>query len=419
MVTPLAASKQVDRTRDWAESGLVALTGPVDGPPVVPPGRAASYARELSRWIGAATANTAHPVRVDGGRLLSERAAYTGAVRGGNISVGRRCRLLPTADGWAAVSCARPDDAALLGALVGHDVGGDPWPAVEAWLREHSGSELADGAEVLGIAAAPVVRRASAPAAPAEARPRSVEGLLVVDFSALWAGPLCSHLLGAAGARVIKVETPNRPDGARFGDRGFYDLLHSGHESVVLDPDTEFGRRALALLVDAADIVVEASRPRALERFGLDATAACAAGTTWVSITARGRDSPTVGFGDDVAASSGLVAADAAGAPMFVGDAIADPLTGLTAAVRAMSEPPGGGPGHLWEVAMSEVVASTLVDVAEPQPRVRRRGDRWVVDGASGEVDIAEPRRRAGAFAPAPAAGRDTERVLRELEKRA
>jgi hypothetical protein len=104
---------------------------------------------------------------------------------------------------------------------------------------------------------------------------------------------------------------------------------------------------------------------------------------------------------------------------MFVGDAIADPLTGLTAAVRAMSEPPGSGPGHLWEVAMSEVVASTLVDVAEPQPRVRRRGDRWVVDGASGEVDIAEPRRRAGAFAPAPAAGRDTERVLRELEKRA
>ena len=389
MVTPLAASRQVDRTRDWAESGLVALTGPADGPPVVPPGRAASYARELSSWIGAATADTAHPVRVDGGRLLSERAAYTGGVRGGNISVGRRCRLLPTADGWAAVSCARPDDAAL------------------------------HGAEMLGIAAAPVVRRASAPTAPAEARPRSVEGLLVVDFSALWAGPLCSHLLGAAGARVIKVETPNRPDGARFGDRGFYDLLHSGHESVVLDPDTEFGRRALALLVDAADIVVEASRPRALERFGLDATAACAAGTTWVSITARGRDSPTVGFGDDVAASSGLVAADAAGAPMFVGDAIADPLTGLTAAVRAMSEPPGGGPGHLWEVAMSEVVASTLVDVAEPQPRVRRRGDRWVVDGASGEVDIAEPRRRAGAFAPAPAAGRDTERVLRELEKRA
>lgn len=413
MTVPRRSSPQVDRVRDWAESGVVALTGPPDGSPVVPPGRAASYARELSDWIGAATAGTAHPVRVDGARLLSERAAYTGGTRGGSISVGRHCRLLPTADGWAAVSCARPDDAGLLGALVGRDVGDDPWPAVASWLREHSGAELAQGADMLGIAGGPVVRRAPAPA-PIEGRPRPVEGLVVVDFSALWAGPLCSHLLGAAGARVIKVETPNRPDGARFGNRGFYDLLHSGHESVVLDPDTDSGRRAMACLVAAADIVVEASRPRALERFGLDARTACAAGTTWVSITACGRDSPAVGFGDDVAASSGLVAADEAGCPMFVGDAIADPLTGLTAAVRAMSAPPAG-PGHLWEISMSEVVATTLVDIDSPSPQVRRRGDSWVVDVESGEVEIAPPHRRTGSFAPAPASGRDTGRVLREL----
>lgn len=415
MVARRPESPQVDRVRDWAESGVVALTGPRDGPPVVPPGRAASCARELSGWIRAATAGTAHPVRVDGAELLAERAAYTGGVRGGSISVGRHCRLLPTADGWAAVSCARPDDPGLLGALVGRDVGDDPWPAVESWLREHSGAEFAQGAEMLGIAGGPVAQRSPTCSPPIDAHPRSVDGLVVVDFSALWAGPLCSHLLGAAGARVIKVETPNRPDGARFGDRGFYDLLHSGHESVVLDPETGSGRRALARLVAAADIVVEASRPRALERFGLDAQAACASGTTWVSITAHGRDSPTVGFGDDVAASTGLVAPGGAEAPMFVGDAIADPLTGLTAAVRAMSIPPGGGPGHLWEVSMSDVVAATLVDVEESTPRVRRRGDRWVVAVESGEVEVSEPRRRAGTFRSAPASGRDTGRVLREL----
>ena len=38
---------------------------------------------------------------------------------------------------------------------------------------------------------------------------------LVVDLSALWAGPLCAHLLGLAGARVVKVESLGRPDGAR------------------------------------------------------------------------------------------------------------------------------------------------------------------------------------------------------------
>jgi len=324
--------------------------------------------------------------------------------------------MLRTADGWAAVSCARPDDPALLGALVGCDVGDDPWPALEAWLLAHSGADLSERAELLGVAGAPIRVCATPSVSPTAECPRSVAGLLVVDFSALWAGPLCAHLLGAAGARVIKVETPNRLDGARFGNRRFYDLLHAGHESVVLDPGTLTGRHAMARLVAAADVVIEASRPRALERFGLDAEAACASGTTWVSITARGRDSDAVGFGDDVAASSGLVAADAAGLPVFVGDAIADPLTGLTAAVRAMSEPSdGGGAGRLWDIAMSDVVAATLGPVGEPSPVTFRRGGRWMVTAEVGDVEIASPRRRPGPCDRAAEAGRDTAGVLREL----
>ncbi|GAA3127959.1 hypothetical protein GCM10020255_000720 [Rhodococcus baikonurensis] len=107
----------------------------------------------------------------------------------------------------------------------------------------------------------------------------------------------------------------------------------------MLDPDTPAGRSALANLVEKADIVIEASRPRALAGFGLDAETAVAAGTTWVSITAAGRNSPRIGFGDDIAASSGLVAQQHSGLPVFVGDAIADPLAGLLAAALAMSEP--------------------------------------------------------------------------------
>lgn len=187
---------------------------------------------------------------------------------------------------------------------------------------------------------------------------RTVKDALVVDFSALWAGPLCAHLLGLAGARVVKVETPTRPDGARRGDRAFYDLLHAGHRSVVLDPATPAGRRALAGLVRAADIVIEASRPRALAGFGLDAEAAVAGGTRWVSITADGRASGRIGFGDDVAAGGGLVCRDADLSPLFCGDAIADPLTGLTAAVLAATGPPDGG--VLWDAPMADVVAATL-----------------------------------------------------------
>lgn len=382
------------RVRDWAGSGIANLTGRPDGPPLIPPGHAATIARQDTDRIAAATAGR---VRLDGARLLSERAAFTGFTRGGRRSAGSHCRLLPTRDGWAAVSCARPDDPALFGALVCGEVGDDPWPQLTDWLRTHSGAELAERAGLLGLAATPVtpVAAASAPVLPL----RSVAGLRVVDFSALWAGPLCAHLLGLAGARVIKVETPTRPDGARRGNPEFYRLLHAGHESVVLDPDDARQRRALAELVASADIVIEASRPRALAGFGLDARGFADAGGTWISITAHGRASNRIGFGDDIAAGAGLVARDADGTPLFVGDAIADPLTGLRAAVLAMSVPSDGS-GRLWDVSMSSIVAATLDPATRTEP---------IADSL-----LHAPTRRAPGGV-APAGGSDTAAVLAEL----
>ncbi|MER6792674.1 CoA transferase [Amycolatopsis mediterranei] len=374
---------------DWADSGVVPLTGPAAGPPLVPPGRAATVAREIAARCS---------LPVDGALLLSERAAFTGRGRRGAISVGGGCRILPTSDGWAAVSCARPDDPLLLGALVGAELPADPWPAVARWLRAHSGDELVARATLLGVAAGPVRPPATPPRSPRPGRARSVEGLLVVDFSALWAGPLCAHLLGLLGADVVKVETPQRPDGARGGNAEFYRLLHAGHRSVVLDPGTAGGRRAMAGLVEAADIVIEASRPRALAGFGLDAESAARAGTGRVSITAYGRSSDRVGFGDDVAAANGLVALGEDGTPYFCGDAIADPLTGLVATELARSAP-ADGRGVVFDLAMADVVASTLDDTLPGGP--------W-----SG--DCARPRRRT-AVGTAPAGGAHTGEVLREL----
>ena len=426
---------------DWARSGVVSLTGHPDGPPLVPPGDAATLAGRIGARLAAATAGSNHPVRLDGAALLAERAAFTGHRRRGRISAGGATRLLPTSDGWAALSCARPDDPVLLAALVGAELPEEPWPAVAAWLRTHTGAELADRAGLLGLAAAPVdpasrpaldlaaypaapvdpatpatLDRAADPAAPVGpgTSPATPAGLLVVDFSALWAGPLCAHLLGLAGARVVKVETPQRLDGARRGNPGFYDLLHAGHRAVLLDPATAAGRSALAALVAAADIVIEASRPRALAGFGLDAAAAVEQGTIWVSITAAGRDSARVGFGDDVAAGAGLVARDDQGQPVFCGDALADPLTGLVAAELAMSAPRGGH-GVLFDVSMAGVVAATLAAAQpRPAPAARRAGTGWVVDTASGPVPVAPPRART-ATGHAAAPGEHTDQVLREL----
>ena len=399
---------------DWARSGIVSLTGHPDGPPLVPPGDAATLAGRIGARLAVATAGSRHPVRLDGAALLAERAAFTGHQRRGQISAGGATRLLPTSDGWAAVSCARPDDPLLLAALVGAELPDDPWPAVAAWLRTHTGAELADRAGLLGLPAAPVDPATPPRYHPGRDRTRSPAGLLVVDFSALWAGPLCAHLLGLAGARVVKVETPQRLDGARRGNQDFYNLLHAGHRAVLLDPATAAGRGALAALVAAADIVIESSRPRALAGFGLDAAAAVEQGTIWVSITAAGRDSTRVGFGDDVAAGAGLVACDERGHPVFCGDALADPLTGLVAAELAMSAQRDGR-GMLFDVSMAGVVAATLAAAQpRPAPAARRAGTGWVIDTASGPVPVAHPRARA-ATGRAAGPGEHTDQVLREL----
>ncbi|MCD2145708.1 CoA transferase [Gordonia paraffinivorans] len=414
----MTSNASYDPVRAWAESGVPHLTGRPDGPPLVPPGHAAARARELTDWIRTATSGS---VDVDGATILAERAAFTGHRRRGPLTPGGAGRLLPAADGWVAVSCARPDDPLLLGALIEREVDHTTvWPALADWLHEHTRAEFDERATLLGVAGGGIpenratdeIESVDAPHADLTPHgdPRSVDGLLVVDFSALWAGPLCAHLLGLAGARVVKVETPARPDGARRGDADFYRLLHGGHESVVLDPAVDPDRTALHRLVDAADVVIEASRPRALRGFGLSSEDFVASGGTWISITAAGRDFDRIGFGDDVAASAGLVARDDLG-PVFVGDAIADPLAGLTAAALAMSRP-AHGPGALWDVSMRATVAATLDGTATRTPR--HDGRRWLVDTDSAAVELAPPRPRA-VTGDAPAPGRDTDAVLADL----
>jgi crotonobetainyl-CoA:carnitine CoA-transferase CaiB-like acyl-CoA transferase len=95
--------------------------------------------------------------------------------------------------------------------------------------------------------------------------PAGMEGLRVVDLSSMWAGPLAAALLARAGALVTKVASLSRPDGAR-ATAALYGRLHAdGRPSIVVDFGTAEGRRELHRLVANADVVIEASRPRALE----------------------------------------------------------------------------------------------------------------------------------------------------------
>lgn len=305
-------------------------------------------------------------VAVDVAELLAGRANLLGLVPRERISAGGATRLLPCRDGWVALTLSRRDDVEMIPALVQTDaVADDPWPALQRWVARRHAADVVDRARLLDL---PVAALGETPPESPRVHPfgpaaagRSPAGLLVVDLSAMWAGPLCAQLLARAGATVVKVESMARPDGARSGPPVFFDWINARKLSYAAD----FGAPGqLRKLLTAADIVIESSRPAALIRRGLGpADIAPRDGRVWVRITghgASGERATWVAFGDDAAVSGGL-ARDGDG-PKFCGDAIADPLTGLHAAVEAAASLRRGG-GELIEMSLS-AVAATYADAA-------------------------------------------------------
>jgi len=427
----------------------MALTGPRDGLPAVSPAPVLAMLRAVCGQLAEVTALTGSRVRADPAELLTGRAALAGFTRQGRVSAGGASRLLRSADGWCAVTLSRPDDAAavpaILGALgalgdpgaegpAGHGAGGgswaaddSAWEALDAAARRHTAGALADAAQLLGVPAAALPGdrpdrgsgswppwRVSRIAAPSPAA--RLAGAVVADLSSMWAGPLCARLLGLAGADVIKVETPDRPDGARAGDREFFGWLHAGHRSLLADFTTEAGRATLARLLSAADVVIEASRPRALANLGLaPESIPHRDGQVWLSITGYGRATPErVAFGDDAAVAGGLVGWAAVGTdPVFCADAIADPLTGICGALAVATSVAAGG-GQLIDLAMRSVAASFAAAPGCDHGPHAVRPDGTVTCPLLGRAQpVLPPRRpRLDERAPAPELGADTAAVL-------
>ncbi|MGE2722491.1 CoA transferase [Mycolicibacterium celeriflavum] len=321
-------------------------------------------------------------VAVDAAEIVGGRAALLGLTPNGQVSAGGATRLVRSRDSWCALTLARPDDIAAVPALLGADgVGDDPWPAVQAWIAENDCADVTERARLLGM---PTASLAETPAETPRVYPfgaatatRAPADLLVADLSAMWAGPLCGKLLSSAGATVIKVESAARPDGARRGPQPFFDWMNGGKLSYSVDFDEPDGLRELLAV---ADVVIESSRPAALIRRGLSPTdVAPRDGRVWLRVTGHGTDGDRanwVAFGDDAAVSGGLVCGDP-DEPEFCGDAIADPLTGLEAALAVAQSLRSGG-GELIEMSMAAVAATYAalprdeqsVCAATPQPSV-------------------------------------------------
>ncbi len=373
----------------WSTSGLEALTGRPDGSGLAPPPGLVPGVHALAGSIARDSARIGRSVVVDPLAVMADRARQAGLGRNGSVSCGGSTRLLCVADDWMAVCLARPSDWELVPAwlrMPGEVATGD-WARVARAVAASGADELLDRSAGLGLPVARVgERRPRSPVSGGEvgviagvehrrlgsvAEPTSDIGdLVVVDLSALWAGPLVGAVLVRVGARVVKVESTTRPDGARVGSPRHFATLDYGKVPETVDLTTPFGRSHLHRLVAGADVVITSARPRALEQLGLDAAESLRADRprVWVMVTGYGTgpgSADRVAFGDDAAAAGGLVVRDERG-PCFCADAVADPVAGLAASAAVLRALADGGE-HLLVASMADV-AGSLVDAPGPEP---------------------------------------------------
>jgi hypothetical protein len=339
----------------------------------------------LARWANrqlillAEVSRSPAIAELGGATLLGERGSNNGFTISGRVSAGTGgSRIYPTRDGgWFVLTMIREEDRTLLPALFLGDIAEPYGPeAIAAAALRHEVSELVARGREIGLPVASVDERpVSAPVeilatGPPRERPAGHRPL-VVDLSAIWAGPLIGHLLWLTGAKVIKVESLSRPDLIRRDDPVTFGLINQGKDNVLVDFYSHAEKAALLDLIRQADFVIESSRPRALRQLGIDADALVQAvpGLVWLSVTghgARGEAANWAGIGHDCGVAAGLARAleQAGGEIGYVGDAIADPLTGITGALEGWRAYLSGKAQRIG-LAMSAITARALAEERE------------------------------------------------------
>src|SRR6187431_692000 len=206
---------------------------------------------------------------------------------------------------------------------------------------------------------------------------RPLDGIFVLDFSRVLAGPYCTMQLADLGARVVKIEQPGKGDDTRawgppfVGTESAYFLsVNRNKESLALDLKHERARPILDALLSRADVVVENFRPGTMERLGLGYgdVAARHPRVVYCSISGFGQTGPRwaeAGYDAMMQAEGGLMSITGAadGPPFRLGVAIGDIATGMFAVqaiLAALYARERTGRGQRVDIAMLDAVTALL-----------------------------------------------------------
>ena len=204
-----------------------------------------------------------------------------------------------------------------------------------------------------------------------------LSGITVLDLTRVLSGPYCTMLLADMGARVIKIEQPEKGDDTRAwgppfvgGESAYFLSINRNKESVTVDFKQPAGRKLLDQLVAMADVLVENFRPGAMRRLGLDYDTLKVkhASLVYASISGFGQNGPKrdrPGYDAVVQAEGGLmsITGSSDGPPYRLGVAIADLVAGLLACqgvTLALFARQRTGRGQHVDIGMLDGVAALL-----------------------------------------------------------
>ncbi len=202
-------------------------------------------------------------------------------------------------------------------------------------LGEHSGAQSVANWESQG---GPPPKAAG----PVDAAP--LDGIRVLDFTHVWAGPFCTRILGDLGAEVIKVEHAARGDGGRGARIGRFHAYSRNKMGITLDLRTAEGPPLIQQLVAISDVVIENFSVGVMKRLGVDYEdcRTMRPDVVYVALPAFGREGPEadfVGMGATQEAMSGLlsVTGHPGTLPNPTGVKYGDPNGGVFAAAAAIT----------------------------------------------------------------------------------
>ncbi|HZT05603.1 MAG TPA: CoA transferase [Chloroflexota bacterium] len=326
-----------------------------------------------------------------------------------------RTMIVSCADGFVGIAVPTTDHREYLARFLGvRGPSADLEEATRGWARGQKRREAAAALQLWRIPAVPVLSpqeaagnsagnagpdreaRHSGPAQytprpkrlkraiGAEALPRPLADLRVLDLGVIWAGPYAGRLMAALGARVLKIERPDGMGGGGGSCPGAAGDLNAGKASLAVDLRQPAGRAALRSLAAQADVLVENFSPRVMPNFDLPPAALAEINPRLITLSMPAFE-PASRWGNYTCLGSlmelaaGLWSLGARGEPRTAPVPYLDYLSGALGACAALAailarDRTGRG-GHLC-VPQYDVARELLRDGSPPD----QRGDALAMD---------------------------------------